>query len=1059
MSFTVYKSSAGSGKTFTLVKEYLQMVLKAPRTYRSILAITFTNKAANEMKERILQALFQIGNQPEKELNGTVKVMFDQIMENLAKPEQELIENARIVTKLILHHYTDFAISTIDSFVHRIIRSFAFDLRIPMSFEVELDTEDILRRMIDLLINRAGSDNRITELLVRFTQLKAEDEKNWNIEDDIYHVAKLLMVEDSQLQVKELREYTIEEFLKIHSGLSKSIHEFESSLYKMGSEAMQLIGQEGIQPSSFYYGNRGIYAYFDRLISKNFSSLSPNSYVRTTVEEDKWCSGKASEDDKAAIDIIKTRLSDIFLEIDRFLGQYYARYILWQEVRKNLYPLAILHEIEKMLNDYKSENNILLISEFNQKIASVALNEPVPFIYERVGEKYQHFLVDEFQDTSVLQWQNLLPLIDNSLASQHFNMVLGDAKQAIYRWRSGEVEQFINLPQVYKNPDTFFALERQHSLVRNFKEMKLNHNFRSGRRLVEFNNAFFKSMAASLPENYKKIYENAAQIAGGKQEGGYVSIEFYDSENNDLEKDLFYLERTLQIIYNVSEFHYEKRDIAILCRNNRNASDMASFLLQHNIPVVSNESLLLSVSPNVRVILSIARLLLNPENDIAKVEIVHWIYAQGLLDGTLSEAIQHFIRQDSNSDRSGSFFQKLNTSGIHLQVGYLQKLTVYEFCEELIRLLGLNKKTDPYLPFFLDAILEQSKDASFDLSAMLEWWEKKKETLSIVVPEEVDAVHVMTIHKSKGLEFPVVIYPFATESLRMTKEKLWIHPGDQLPELKTALVDASSRLEETDFADELHQESNKSLLDLINLLYVVMTRAADRLYILSTKPPVKSDGKPSVPRLLKQFLEEVSEWQEGKLTYDFGDPKTRNTVRLLEREEETRGFSAFHSVDWRKQISLSLQAPEYWDTDHPGGEQEWGTLMHKILAEIHHPDELKKITSEYVIQGILDPYQAEEINKNLTNFINHPKVKAYFNPNLKSKEEVDILLPDGTVHRPDKLIMDGDKVIVVDYKTGRKSQKHIRQVESYLKTLREMGYDQTEGVLLYIHEPEPVVTV
>jgi ATP-dependent exoDNAse (exonuclease V) beta subunit len=1059
MSFTVYKSSAGSGKTFTLVKEYLQMVLMRPKTYRSILAITFTNKAANEMKERILEALFQIGDQDEKPLTGTVKVMFGQIAENLARPEQELMENARIVTQLILHNYTDFAISTIDSFVHRIIRSFAFDLRIPMSFEVELDTEDVLRRMIDLLINRAGSDARITELLVRFTRMKAEDEKNWNIEDDIYRVAKLLMDEDSQLEVTELRDYSIDEFLKIHSKLTGFIHEFEATITKKGSDAMQLIRQAALEASSFYQGNRGIYAYFDRLSNKNFSALTPKSYVRTTVEEDKWYGSKTPVHEKNAIDAIKTRLSDLFLEIDRFVEEHYPRYILYHEVRKNLYPLAILHEIEKMLNDYKSENNILLISEFNQKIAAVALNEPVPFIYERVGEKYQHYLVDEFQDTSVLQWQNLLPLIENSLASQHFNMVVGDAKQAIYRWRSGEVEQFIKLPVVHKNPDTFFALEREQSLIRNFKEMHLDHNFRSGKKLVEFNNAFFKSIAAFLPENYKKIYENATQIAGGKQEGGYVGIDFYDRDHEAREKAQFYWERTLQIIHEVSAFHYEKRDVAILCRNNRNASDMASFLLQHNIPVVSNESLLLSVSPHVRLILSIARLLLNPENDIAKVEVLHWMQVKGLVDSSLPEALQQFVHRDPITVSTGTFFQKLEASGIYIQSGYLLKLTVYEFCEALIRMLELNRMNDPYLLFFLDAVLEQSKDASFDLGAMLDWWEKKKDTLSIVVPEGVNAVHVMTIHKSKGLEFPVVIYPFASENLRMTREKLWIHPADKLPQLKTALVDASPRMEETDFAENLRVESDKSLLDLINLLYVVMTRAADRLYILSSGPPEKAGGKPSVPVFLKYFLEEISRWEEGKFTYSFGDAQTQNMNRLIKQKEETMAFSAFHSVDWQKQISLSLQAPEHWDTDHPGGEQEWGTLMHKILAATRHPDDLKKITGEYVIQGILNPQQAENIHELLTKFIHHPDVSVYFNPDLKSLEEADILLPDGNVYRPDKLILEDDKVIVVDYKTGRKSQQHIKQVETYLQTLREMGWAQPEGVLLYLYESEPAVKV
>ncbi len=1057
MSFTVYKSSAGSGKTFTLVREYLRLVLADPRKFRRILAITFTNKAANEMKERILRSLLQIGGYPDRPLSGTAAVMFDQLAGSIGLPKEKLVENARLVTKLILHQYSDFAISTIDSFVHRVIRSFAFDLRIPMGFEVDMDTEETLRRIIDLLVNRAGSDPDLTDLLVRFTQNKAEEEKNWNIEEDIYQVAKLLMDEDSQAKVKELREYTLEDFMKINADLMKVQVEFEGWLKKKGVIAMGLFREAGVQPAALYQGKRGIFAWFERIAEGNFSSLKPNSYVLNTVEQDKWYSGKADTMDKDAIDAIKVRLSDLYLEIDRFLESNYERYLISKEIRKNIYPLAILHEIELMLNDYKTENNIVLISEFNQKIASVIASEPVPFIYERVGERYQHYLIDEFQDTSVLQWHNLIPLLENSLASEHFNMIVGDAKQAIYRWRSGEVEQFIRLPEVYKKAGSPFVAEREEVLKRNFDQRELKNNYRSAKLLVDFNNDFFESISGKLTDDYQKVYQHAGQVSGSFNQGGFAGIEFYDPDQENRSRDEYFFERTLEIIREVTKFQYRKRDIAILTRSNRNASSMAAFLLKHDIPVVSSESLLLSGSINVRTILSLARLILNPEDDISKVEIIHWLSHAGLTEDGLADSIRILIRKDRSQVQTTDFYSGLRKLGVEIHPSKLLKLNVYEFCEEVIRVLGMHKMDDPFLPFFLDAVLEQASDISFDLKSMIEWWERKKGSLSIIVPEEVDAVRIMTIHKSKGLEFPVVIYPFAGERLRLTRDKLWVVPKEQFPKLKVGLVDTSKRLEETIFEEVYQEEHEKSLLDLINLLYVVMTRAADRLYILSVKPPQK-EGTLSVPGILRDYLMEADLWTDGQLDYAIGDPETRRQQNDRVEHEQPVAWSTDYSVDWRKLVSLSLQAPEYWDLDEPGKEQIWGNLLHKILSEIVDVDDVDRVIDHYFLQGVVDQEQTSLIKHQLQKFISHPAVRPYFS-NRKSLKEIDILLPDGDVQRPDKIILEEGKVTIIDYKTGRKSQNHIHQVEKYKSTLKQMGYNQVDGVILYVYEPDPVVIV
>ena len=500
MNFTVYKSSAGSGKTYTLVREYLKLVLTEPHKFRHILAITFTNKAANEMKQRIINSLKEISDFSSFSGSIAVKFMLPELEKETGLDRNSISENAGKVLELILHNYSDFAICTIDSFVHRIIRSFAFDLHLPLNFEVEVDTDDLIAKVIDILISNVGTDEKLTRMLINFTQSKTDDEKSWHIENDLTEIAKILTKEDGQIHIEKLKKLNLDDFSQINRQVNTIIRRFENTLTDYAKDADNLIKSKGIPHQAFYRGSSGICKYFEYLVNKRFDKVLPNSYVIKTIEEDKWYSGKANTNEKAAIDEIKENIRLAYERITEYIDKHYPKYVILNEIRKNLYPVAVLNEIEKVMDDYKSENNIVLISEFNKRIADIVLSEPVPFIYERLGEKYKHFLIDEFQDTSVLQWLNLLPLIDNSLSEGNFNMVVGDGKQAIYRWRSGEVEQFAKLPKIYKKKDDPVLIQREQSLERNYQPEVLEHNYRSKAEIVNFNNDFFAEISEILKE-------------------------------------------------------------------------------------------------------------------------------------------------------------------------------------------------------------------------------------------------------------------------------------------------------------------------------------------------------------------------------------------------------------------------------------------------------------------------------------------------------------------------------------------------------------------------------
>jgi ATP-dependent exoDNAse (exonuclease V) beta subunit len=426
MSFTVYKSSAGSGKTFTLVKEYLCLVIVNPYRFRSVLAITFTNKAADEMKQRILQTLNLLSDY--QNLNAAKLEKLNYLLPELKKQtgltEAEIIRNSQLTLSLILHNYSNFAISTIDSFVHKIVRTFANDLNLPVNFSVELDGENLISQAVDLLINQLGNQELLTDFLFDYAKTKIDEDKSWHIETDLKAFARILLEEESQLKIEKLNKLDLTDFKLILNKLNRLTNEFIENIAAKGIEVRNQIKLHNIPHEAFYQGKNGISAYFDKIANKQISK--PNRYVGNTIEENKWTSAKASSIDKASIESIKDFITSKYYELLIIFDNNYETYIIRNAIQKNIYSLALLNEIEKFIKEIRENEYTVHISEFNKRISEIVINEPIPFIYERLGEKYKHFLIDEFQDTSVLQWLNLLPLIDNSLAEDQFNMIVGD---------------------------------------------------------------------------------------------------------------------------------------------------------------------------------------------------------------------------------------------------------------------------------------------------------------------------------------------------------------------------------------------------------------------------------------------------------------------------------------------------------------------------------------------------------------------------------------------------------------------------------------------------------
>lgn len=1048
--FVVYNSSAGSGKTYTLVKEYLKIALENdnPRQYKSILATTFTNKAAAEMKERVVEALQALSGK--KVLEGTPKFLLADLIQptsngGLGVSADVIQDRSDKVLSSILHNYNDFGISTIDKFTHKIIRTFAHDLHLPLNFEIVIDDNEVLSKAIDMLIAQVGVNDKLTQLLIEYTQKKANDEENWHIEKDLFQFAKNLLKDDGELHLKNIRALSVDDFRSIKTELFLKAKAFEDTVKQMALDVLELIEQKGIEHKSF--SSSYFPKYFIGLTT--LKKIEPNdSVVKTVNGEKNWYAKTVDEHQQQLIDENQTFFINQFNEAKQYIDEFESQYVVNRLLIKNLYNLAVLNEIEKTIIDFKKENNVLNISDFNKKIAEIVAEEPIPFIYERLGEKYAHYLIDEFQDTSIVQWHNIIPLIDNSLGTGKFNMVVGDAKQAIYRFRGGEVEQIINLPKVYNKKDNPLLAEREESLTRNHLGQVLSNNFRSKAEVVDFNNRFFQSVAPQLSEKYQPLYKDLEQGFDPENNGGGVGIEFLNAENREDLDEQTYAKIIELINKNVAD-NYRLQDITILTRSNKDGAAIAAYLLKENIRVISSESLLINSSAEVKFIISLFNYIEHPTNKQFQLEVIDYLI-QYQYQYQNDDVFDVFYKYKSNTLTS-----YLTEKQLAIPHQLVVNLSLYELSEYLIKHFSLDNKVDVYLQFFLDKIHEYASRNDNSVVNFLEWWDAKKEKFSIVIPEGIDAVRIMSIHKSKGLEFPVVIYPFAISPVKLGEKYFWT-TDTGIDQLKSAILPINKELKSTKFITVHQDETDKSTLDLMNVLYVALTRPKERLFILSQvkfdkKGNRSIDKEGSVSDYLYSFCEEHSDNQVAENVFHFGvfNPKEKAAGTT-----QTETFNAISYNSWRDKIKISYQAPEVWEVENPETSSAYGNLFHKILSKVEYEKDVDKVMDSFLVKGLIAKKQYEVIKLEINNLFKIDEVKNVFNDFDELKNEREILLSDGTWFKPDRVVLKNNTTYIIDYKTGEQEKKHIEQIEHYRNLLYNMGYTKIKCYLLYTKEPK-----
>jgi ATP-dependent helicase/nuclease subunit A len=840
-NFVIYKSSAGSGKTFTLVKAYLSIALSDQgfpnKTFNHILAITFTKKAAHEMKERILLYLSDISSGKK----GVDDTMVKLLCEKLGVSDEILQERSKHLQSSILHRYADFSVTTIDSFSYRIIKSFEFELQLPGGFEIESDKDYVIDLCIAQLLDKTGEEEYITKVLLEYIDQSTEDEKSWDIQSRLFDFGKKALKEDNKIYYEKLQNIGIDDILAIRKKIDESVSQFQKHLKNTGQQAFALIHHLKLTEQAFFQGNSGFYGLLKKLNDTSLVQITDvvkeglNSYVTKTIEEDKWFSTKATAENKAQFESIKAKIHSALLSIQQFLDVYLDPIKLQQKVMSNIFNIALINQLNTIIKAYKEQNNTIFISEFNQLISKVIQEEPVPFIYEKLGDKYHYYLIDEFQDTSTLQFTNLLPLIDNSLSQGYFNMLVGDGKQAIYRWREGNVELFSKLPTLLDEIKIPLKAEKEFQLKNNYKKEHLSNNFRSKKELIVFNNLLYDYFAHSpILASYdeaKNIYSDLIQAHDFQKTGGYIELSFIekidtnDDEEESESQDVIKLSKSLKIITDNLEDGYSYKDIAIICRSNKEAIKIAEYLKNQNIPIVSNDALKLWNNNIVKFIIHFFKFVIQSQDKIIGTSLLKLLCENKIITQPF-EAINRHIHEQS--------IQKIIQKHVpQFNLDQLSGLPIDEMGIYIYEVFNLSTFDNGYFNYFLNELLAYKERYSSSLIDFLKWWDDKQNNLYVKIPESKNAITIITIHRSKGLQFPIVLMPFANWKTVNYDEK-WINlPSESGIELETAYFKLPKPEDSGLLMNVAIEEMNKQHLDNLNLLYVATTRAMDRLYLIS----------------------------------------------------------------------------------------------------------------------------------------------------------------------------------------------------------------------------------
>ncbi|MEJ5994045.1 UvrD-helicase domain-containing protein [Pedobacter sp. Du54] len=1072
----ILQASAGSGKTFSLAAHYLTLLFSDDNKYREILAVTFTNKATEEMKSRILEVLlgFAIGDQSKKINDYRVLVLAAHPQLNT---ESLKLEADKIYRK-ILHDYSRFSVSTIDGFVQKVIRGFAFELGLDSGYSLEMNIDKVKLELTKKLEKLLDQNSTLLQWVVELALDRVSNNLSWNYNAELLKlVGEVFKDQFSEFEtaIASFGTENTDEVFKRYIDFSKNLRlKFEEHIAALALEVQQVFELYTEEAEALNKTKTGQLYQLQKIIDGDYKGMT--SLEKLVDCPELWFK--------------KGKTNGLYDELNPFIKKLVSsyqegvgNYTLAIAFIKNGYFLRLMQEIAILLSQYREENESLLISDAQKLLNGIAedAGENPSFIWEKMGNRYRNFLFDEFQDTSANQWNSFKALVGNAIATHtgklHDHLIVGDAKQSIYRWRDGDYKLLHQKAKADLGEPTVL-------------EDKLWENYRSTEEIINFNNELYQKLAVQLQDkingeitvddeeinafwNASKnrygniistIYEGVSQHAPAKiKKGGFIKIkkiEFEKPKNTseqlldsllvDVEpenkKEASLLEMLKEVRLLLNDKGYQQREIGVLVRSNAEAVEVVNALMEAGFDVLSGEALKIASSTAIKLIINVLKLLVvTPSNSALYKANCIALYAQlhekpingdfyfGLKDELIVN-LQHVLPIEFC---------------IHHKAW--MALPVSELIEKIISTFGLasyqKNGVNPFLPYLLafrDLINKSSKQGEKGISNFLKWWEEEGLNKNLPSPETANAIQVMTIHKSKGLAFRAVLIPFCDWPLAgKPNNTFWVPTaGTPYADLKSIPLQFNSKLKASSVGKYYFEELLMNYLDALNSLYVATTRAKDYLYIsfpAKKKPSLTHIGD-AVFNVYATDFENTDELEMGSYAEQGDGINTVDTLNLTGYPTTNRLEEVYEETETRPQ--------KYIDNITKSGKR--GGNLHLILASANRVEEIRPAVEKLILEGLIAENETEDYVKQVTEVLSHPDLNALLSKHANQANEKSIIGTDGKAYRPDKLILNGGEVSIIDYKfTAEESQAHITQIINYKNLIEAMGYENVKPYLFY----------
>lgn len=1099
---TVYRASAGSGKTFTLAVEYISLLVKDPENYQHILAVTFTNKATQEMKMRILSQLYGIANSLQSS-----QQYFNKVKEKTNMPDAVIRNNARAALTLLIHRYNNFRILTIDAFFQQVLRNLAHELGQTANLRVDLNNEEITEKAVDQMIESLEKGQPVLQWISTYINNSIEDDNGWNIIGKIKTFGTNIFKDFYKAHEANLKEQlsNADDFKVYETTLRKRRNDIRKTFNSKAKSILNEIKNANLDIPSNY--RSGLYKYLtDSAIAPLTNKPLKAGVLKANESPQNWTSSKCAKADKQQIQTLAAEvLSAQLSELIAYNNDNWNEFQSIQLTLSHLSELRLLHAIADAVDNLTKDTNRFMLSNTQALLKELIADSDTPFIFERIGARLKHVMIDEFQDTSTIQWQNFQVLLANCMAQElSQNLIVGDIKQSVYRWRQGDWG-------ILNNIEKSFAHQK-------IRLETLDYNYRSEKRIIDFNNAFWEQCVANTAkevaqddaekaEIVQKAYEDVAQKTHKTTENGFVKISLYPSKSMK-EAVLEELIETIKELFNNGYGGKNQSKIAILVRSKSNIQDIVNALLQsfgNEINIVSDEAFRLDASLSVNIIVSAMHLLTHPDDVLTRGKLVK-LYNQEVLKKPLTDTdLLVSINESNNIDtknidkkerRKLATEQQMAKLNSQLPPEYVANrelllgLPIVDLVDKLFMLFGLDQLEgqSSYICTLYDTLNDFLKDHTADIDDFINEWENSLSSKTIQ-SDEIEGIRIMTIHKSKGLEFDNVIIPFCSWEMEK-KGTLWCEtknkpaPYNKLPLLP---IDFSrDKLIGTVFGDDYKEEHFQNIVDNLNLLYVAFTRASKNLFVFGLrqgKTTLDNIAKGTPPGnrsyAIELALRQVSEQLQGsslsfpddigsEIHFEYGTlvPETHEKEHavadnpfLIKPDKHIVSIATYPQAATFKQSNKSIEFVKGEDVD-PSDRTRYikiGNVLHQLFSTIYTTADIPTRLNELEQQGIIynDEITSAQLRTRIEDAITNPQVQEWFSKRWQLYNECTILeynkdTNEMEEHRPDRVMTDGKEFVVVDFKFGKEREEYKKQVQQYMEILIRMGHKKVSGYLWYV---------